>query len=58
MLIGLDLLQDADGTVLADEPLKTRRKRLEAFGRKYFPKRRGRGGLRPFLRTASATTRG
>ena len=38
MLIVFDLLQDADGTVLVDEPLTTRRKRLEAFARKYFPK--------------------
>ena len=38
MLIVFDLLQDADGTVLADEPLTTRRKRLEAFARKYFSK--------------------
>jgi ATP-dependent DNA ligase len=38
MLIVFDLLQDADGTVLVDEPLTTRRKRLEAFARKYFSK--------------------
>ena len=38
MLIVFDLLQDADGTMLVDEPLTTRRKRLEAFARKYFPK--------------------
>ena len=36
MLIGFDLLQDADGTVLVDQPLTARRKRLEAFARKYF----------------------
>jgi ATP-dependent DNA ligase len=38
MLIVFDLLQDADGTLLVDEPLTTRRKRLEAFARKYFSK--------------------
>jgi ATP-dependent DNA ligase len=36
MLIVFDLLQDADGAVLVDEPLTIRRKRLEAFARKYF----------------------
>jgi len=38
MLFVFDLLHDADGTMLADEPLTTRRTRLEAFARKYFPK--------------------
>ena len=38
MLIVFDLLQDADGTVLVDEPLTARRKRLEAFARKYLSK--------------------
>lgn len=38
LLIVFDLLQDADGTVLIDEPLSERRKRLEAFARKYFSK--------------------
>ena len=38
MLIVFDLLQDADGAVLVDEPLTIRRKRLEAFARKYFSK--------------------
>jgi ATP-dependent DNA ligase len=38
MLIVFDLLQDADGTVLIDEPLTARRRRLEAFARKHFPK--------------------
>src|SRR5215213_4205191 len=35
MLIVFDLLQDAGGTVLVDEPLTERRKRLEAFAREY-----------------------
>jgi ATP-dependent DNA ligase len=38
MLIVFDLLQDADGAVLVDEPLTTRRKRLEAFAGRYFSK--------------------
>ena len=38
LLIVFDLLSDADGTVLVDEPLTERRKRLEAFARKYFSK--------------------
>ena len=38
MLFVFDLLHDADRTMLADEPLTTRRTRLEAFARKYFPK--------------------
>jgi len=38
MLFVFDLLHDADRTMLADEPLTTRRTRLEAFTRKYFPK--------------------
>ena len=38
MLIVFDLLQDADGAVLAVEPLTTRRKRLEAFAREHFSK--------------------
>ena len=46
MLFVFDLLQDADGTMLADEPLTTRRTRLEAFARKYFPKN-GRIRLSP-----------
>ena len=50
MLIVFDLLQDADGTVLVDEPLTTRRKRLEAFARKYFSKS-GR------IRLSAATTK-
>jgi ATP-dependent DNA ligase len=36
LLIVFDLLRDADGTVLLDELLPERRKRLEAFTRKYF----------------------
>jgi ATP-dependent DNA ligase len=46
LLIVFDLLQDADGTVLIDKPLTERRKRLEAFARKYFPKN-GRVRLSP-----------
>ena len=46
LLIVFDLLHDADGTVLVDEPLTERRKRLEAFARKYFPKN-GRIRLSP-----------
>src|SRR5215207_6717476 len=38
MLIVFDLLRDAEGGLLVDEPLTTRRKGLEAFARKYFPK--------------------
>src|SRR4051812_10759985 len=46
LLIVFDLLQDADGTVLIDRPLTERRKRVEAFARKYFPKH-GRVRLSP-----------
>jgi ATP-dependent DNA ligase len=38
LLIVFDLLVDADGTVLTDMPLAERRKRLEQFAKKYFPK--------------------
>ena len=38
LLIVFDLLSDADGTVLIDELLPARRKRLEAFARKHFAK--------------------
>jgi ATP-dependent DNA ligase len=38
LLIVFDLLQDADGTVIIDKPLTERRKRLEAFAKKYFPR--------------------
>ncbi|MEA2981633.1 MAG: hypothetical protein QOF09_3456 [Alphaproteobacteria bacterium] len=46
LLIAFDLLRDADGTALTDQPLAERRKRLEVFARKYFPKR-GRIRLSP-----------
>jgi ATP-dependent DNA ligase len=38
LLIVFDLLVDADGTMLTDMPLAERRKRLEQFAKKYFPK--------------------
>jgi ATP-dependent DNA ligase len=46
LLILFDLLQDADGAVLVNEPLTIRRQRLQAFARKYFPKN-GRARLSP-----------
>jgi ATP-dependent DNA ligase len=46
LLIVFDLLVDADGKRLVDLPLEERRKRLEAFARKYFPKN-GRIRLSP-----------
>src|SRR5436305_12389864 len=49
LLIVFDLLQDADGAVLVDEPLTIRRKRLEAFARKQFAQS---GRIRPPPATA------
>jgi ATP-dependent DNA ligase len=46
LLILFDLLQDADGAVLADEPLTVRRPRLEAFAEQYLAKN-GRIRLSP-----------
>src|SRR3954468_19878526 len=50
LLIVFDLFRDADGTVLVDEPLPERRKRLEAFARKYFIKQNS-------IRLSPATTK-
>jgi ATP-dependent DNA ligase len=50
LLIVFDLLCDADGTVLVDETLPERRKRLEAFARKYFIKQNS-------IRLSPATTK-
>lgn len=36
ILICFDLLVDVDGSLLANEPLKVRRKKLESFARRYF----------------------
>jgi ATP-dependent DNA ligase len=56
LLIVFDLLQDADGTVLVDEPLTDRRKRLGAFARKHFAKQ-GRIRLSPAtIKLAEART--
>lgn len=37
VMICFDLLVDADGVSLADEPLEVRRQKLERFEKKYFP---------------------
>ena len=50
LLIMFDLLRDADGTMLVDEPLTERRKRLDAFARRYFSKHGG-------VRLSPATTK-
>jgi len=50
LLIVFDLLRDADGTMLVDEPLTERRKRLDAFARRYFSKHGG-------VRLSPATTK-
>jgi len=50
LLIVFDLLRDADGTMLVDGPLTERRKRLDAFARRYFSKHGG-------VRLSPATTK-
>jgi ATP-dependent DNA ligase len=50
LLIVFDLLRDADGTVLIDEPLSERRKVLERFARKYLSNNKS-------IRLSPATTK-
>jgi ATP-dependent DNA ligase len=50
LLIVFDLLRDADGTVLLDEPLVDRRRTLAAFAKKYLAKQKS-------IRLSPATTK-